>query len=217
MKKKHLAMLLSKLEGFKNPKPELEQYRTPGDVAAELLWLALSLGDIEGRIAADLGAGTGVLSIGAALMGAKKVYAVERDKKAIEIARRNARSLGVENRIEFINADVSEFSADVDTVLMNPPFGSQVKHADRPFLLKAFEVSDVVYSIHLAKPEVRGFVEAFSRDNGFKITHRLTLPLEIPAQFHFHRKRLERIWVDIYRFEAKSKKIYSPEHSKSKS
>ncbi|HIH71901.1 MAG: putative methylase [Thermococcaceae archaeon] len=200
MKKKHLAIILSKLKGFEEPKPELEQYRTPGDVAAELLWLAHSMGDIEGKIIADLGAGTGVLSIGASLMGAKKVYAVEKDKKALEIAMENAKTLNITN-IEFVNAPVEDFNVKVDTVIMNPPFGSQNPKADRPFLLKAFDVSDVVYSIHLAKEEVRKFIEAFVKDNGFKITHRLTLPFEIPAQFFFHRKRLERILVDIYRFE----------------
>ncbi|WP_029551027.1 METTL5 family protein [Thermococcus zilligii] len=200
MKKKHLAMLLSKLEGFRNPKPWLEQYRTPGNVAAELLWLAYSLGDLRGKTVADLGAGTGVLSIGAALLGVEKVYAVEIDPEALALARKNAESLGLDN-IEFLLEDVSEFSGRVGVVIMNPPFGSQVKHADRPFLLKAFEVSDVVYSIHLSKPEVRDFIEAFTRDNGFKITHHLTLPFEIPAQFDFHRKRLERIMVDVYRFE----------------
>ncbi|NJE85610.1 methyltransferase domain-containing protein [Thermococcus sp. CX2] len=201
MRKKHLAMILSRLKGFPEPKPELEQYRTPGDVAAELLWLAHSIGDIEGKVIADLGAGTGVLSAGACLMGAERVYAVEIDGKALRIARENVKSLGLENCVEFVNSDVSDFALRVDTVIMNPPFGSQVKHADRPFLMKAFEISDVTYSIHLAKPEVRRFIEAFVRDAGFSITHRITLPFEIPAQFFFHRKRLERILVDIYRFE----------------
>ncbi|AHL23619.1 METTL5 family protein [Thermococcus nautili] len=203
MKKKHLAMLLSKLEGFPEPKPELEQYRTPGNVAAELLWLAYSAGDIAGKVVADLGTGTGVLAIGAKLLGAEKVYAVEVDEKALEVARRNAERAGVE--VEFINADVSEFGEKVDTVVMNPPFGSQRKGADRPFLLKAFEVADRVYSIHLAKPEVRNFIEKFSADSGFTSIRLATVPFEIPAQFFFHRKRLERILVDLYLFER-----YSP-------
>ncbi|NJE08265.1 methyltransferase domain-containing protein [Thermococcus sp. M39] len=200
MKKKHLAMLLSRLKGFENPRPELEQYRTPGNVAAELLWLAYSLDDVEGKVIADLGAGTGVLSVGACLLGAKKVYAVEIDENALKIARENVKALGVESCVELIFSDVSFFDKQVDTVIMNPPFGSQNPKADRPFLLKAFEISRVVYSIHLAKPEVRKFIEAFVRDNGFTITHRLTVDFEIPAQFFFHRKRLERIKVDIYRF-----------------
>ncbi|NJE49313.1 METTL5 family protein [Thermococcus sp. 9N3] len=203
MKKKHLAMLLSKLEGFPEPKPELEQYRTPGNVAAELLWLAYSAGDIAGKVVADLGTGTGVLAIGAKLLGAEKVYAVEVDEKALEVARRNAERAGVE--VEFINADVSEFGEKVDTVVMNPPFGSQRKGADRPFLLKAFEVADRVYSIHLAKPEVRNFIEKFSAEGGFTLIRLATVPFEIPAQFFFHRKRLERILVDLYLFER-----YSP-------
>jgi len=198
MKKKHLAMLLSKLQGFPEPKPELEQYRTPGNVASELLWLAHSAGDIAGKVVADLGTGTGVLAIGAKLLGAEKVYAVEIDEKALEVARRNAERAGVD--VEFINADVSEFNERVDTVIMNPPFGSQRRHADRPFLLKAFEIADRIYSIHLAKPEVRSFIERFSADNGFTPLRLATVPFEIPAQFFFHRKRLERILVDIYLF-----------------
>ena len=201
MKKKHLSMILSKLKGFESPKAELEQYRTPGNVAAELLWLAYSLDDVEGRVIADLGAGTGVLSVGACLLGAKKVYAVEIDESALRIAEENVKALGVESCVELILSDVSFFDKRVDTVIMNPPFGSQNPKADRPFLLKAFEISRVVYSIHLAKPEVRKFIETFVRDNGFTITHRLTVDFEIPAQFFFHRKRLERIKVDIYRFE----------------
>ena len=198
MRRKHLSMLLSRLEGFPEPKPELEQYRTPGDVASELLWAAYSLGDVRDRVVADLGTGTGVLAIGAKLLGARKVYAVEVDERALEVARRNAERAGVE--VEFVNADVSEFSERVDTVVMNPPFGSQRRHADRPFLLKAFEVADVVYSIHLAKPEVRRFIEAFAAEMGFRAERLSTVPFEIPAQFHFHRKRLERIPVDLYSF-----------------
>ncbi len=128
MRKKHLAMALSRLEGFRDPpKPELEQYRTPGgDVAAELLWMAHSLGDIEGKVIADLGAGTGVLTIGACLLGAGRVYAVEVDGAAIEVLRRNVEAAGVGGEcVEVVNSDVSEFSGRAEVVVMNPPFGAQ--------------------------------------------------------------------------------------------
>ncbi len=197
LRKKHLAMILSKLEGFHNPKPDLEQYRTPGDVAAELLWIAS--GDIRGSTVADLGAGTGVLTVGACLMGAKEVYAVEIDPEAIEVLGRNLESLGLSGKVRVLREDVAEFSDRVDVVVMNPPFGSQNPHSDRPFLSKAFEVADVVYSIHLAKPEVRGFIKAFAIDHGFMPDLIKTLQFEIPAIFSFHRRRLERIKVDIYR------------------
>ncbi|WP_297499136.1 METTL5 family protein [Thermococcus sp.] len=201
MKKKQLAILLSRLEGFENPKAELEQYRTPGSVASELLWLARSIGEVEGKVIADLGAGTGVLSIGACLLGARKIYAVEKDGDALRVLRKNLERTETLECVEIFEGDVSEFSVKVDTVVMNPPFGSQVKHADRPFLEKAFEVSGSVYSIHLAKPDVRRFIEKFAYEHNFRITHHLTVTFEIPAQFHFHRRRLERIPVDIYRFE----------------
>jgi len=192
-------MILSKLEGFSNPKPELEQYRTPGNVAADLLWMAME--DIVGKVVADLGAGTGVLGIGACLTGAREVYAVEIDPKALEVLKRNASSMGVLERIRIIKGDVSGFSKKVDTVVMNPPFGAQRPHSDRAFLSKAFEIADVVYSLHLAKWEVRRFVRSFAMDHSFRATILKSVSFEIPAIFHFHRKRIERINVDVYRFE----------------
>ena len=44
--------------------------------------------------------------------------------------------------------DVSNFSARVDTVLQNPPFGVKKLHADGIFLERAFESAGVAYSFH---------------------------------------------------------------------
>ena len=199
IRKKQLAKLLSKLESFKRPKVHLEQYRTPGDVAAELLWIALNDGNITDKVIADLGAGTGIISIGASLLGARKVYALEIDEDALDIARKNAEKLNIENII-FLVQDISEFNKKVDTVIMNPPFGCQREHADRTFLEKAFEIAQVVYSIHISKEEVRGFLKRFSEDRGFSPQIISSMQFEIPAIFFFHEKRLERIKVDLYRF-----------------
>ena len=200
LKKKQLAKILSNLECFDNPKVELEQYTTPGDVAAELLWIAHINGDIAGKIIADLGTGTGVLAIGASLLGADIVYGIDRDDEALEIAQRNIKNLNLEN-ITLIHGDVSFFSHKVDTVIMNPPFGCQNRNADRPFLEKACESEGVIYSIHPNLEEVRGFVEMFLKEKGFGFYLLKTMSFEIPHQFYFHKKKLGRIEVCIYRFE----------------
>lgn len=54
----------------------------------------------EGDRVVDVGAGTGILSIAAALLGARRVIAAESDEFACEAARKNAEANGVGERIE---------------------------------------------------------------------------------------------------------------------
>ena len=86
MKLKNLEMMLQRLAGFSRPRASLEQYQTPAPLAARLLYHALMKGDIEGKRVCDLGCGTGVLAIGAALLGAETVTGIEIDEKAVEVA-----------------------------------------------------------------------------------------------------------------------------------
>ena len=83
--KSSLAIELSKLKVFNQANVSLEQYPTDSEIAATILWQAKMNNDIEDKIIADLGAGTGILGIGALLLGADYVYFVEKDEKAIEI------------------------------------------------------------------------------------------------------------------------------------
>ncbi|MEM9283902.1 MAG: 50S ribosomal protein L11 methyltransferase [Verrucomicrobiota bacterium] len=53
----------------------------------------------------DLGCGSGILAVAAALLGAKRVVAVELDPMALKYARLNAERHGLEERIEFLDAD----------------------------------------------------------------------------------------------------------------
>ena len=69
---------------FKDPNPDLEQYATPVDIAAEIVNKANSRGHLSGKVA-DLGCGTGRLAIGAAILGAD-VTGFEIDAKALDIA-----------------------------------------------------------------------------------------------------------------------------------
>ncbi|MFA7690748.1 MAG: RsmD family RNA methyltransferase, partial [Methanofastidiosum sp.] len=93
MKKKQLEIFLSNLKEMEDPDMFEEQYTTPGDIAAEIIFFAYHRGDIEGKTIIDLGAGTGRLGIASLLLRAKKVYFVEKDKRAIEILKDNLETL----------------------------------------------------------------------------------------------------------------------------
>jgi putative methylase len=192
MKKKQLEMMLERLEGFPNPSFKREQYATPASVAAEMLFLATMRGDMG--VVCDLGSGTGVLAIGAALLGAKAI-GVEIDAEALKVARRNAANLGVD--VDFIRGDVNFLALkDIDTIVMNPPFGAQKASAgDRAFLRKALETAKTVYSLHNLGSE--GFIRRFVEPCIVQEIYRI--PFRLKRCFEFHSKDVKTIEVELYR------------------
>ena len=194
MKKKQLEIILEEVEGFSNPNVALEQYVTPAPVAAELLHFANLNGDLSEKVY-DLGCGTGVLSIGAKILGSKKVVGFDIDSNAIEVANKNAKKLNVD--VEFICCDVRDVSGTANTIVMNPPFGAQLRGNDRKFLKKAFEVGDVVYSIHNLGSE--SFIEGFIKPN--IITDQYSINFPIRRTFKFHEKDMETIRVELYKMK----------------
>ncbi|MFA5295587.1 MAG: METTL5 family protein [Methanoregulaceae archaeon] len=197
MKLNQLERMLENLEGFSDPSPRLEQYQTPAPLAARLLYHAALRGDIEGRRVCDLGCGTGILAIGAALLGAREVVAVDIDRTALEIARSNAERAAAD--ILFLHADVADPATPerigaCDTVIMNPPFGAQQLHADRPFIDVALEIAPRVYGIFNAGS--RSFVNAYLAGRG-EIEEVIGGQLSIKRAFAFHREEVREIPVEI--------------------
>jgi putative methylase len=194
MKKKQLEIALERLEGFSRPSFQMEQYATPASVAAEMLYLAGLRGDLGRGTVCDLGCGTGILTIGAALLGAKAV-GVEIDSDALAAARRNALKLGVD--VEYIRADVNSVSLKgIDTVIMNPPFGAQkASSGDRAFLSKAQKIARTIYSLHNLGS--LGFVESFMKPCIVEEVYRIPYPMK--RSFEFHRQDIKIIEVELYR------------------
>ena len=113
---RQLAVALSKLKGFEKPKVRAEQYITDSNIAAKLLWHMFIGKSTAGKTIADLGSGTGILGLGALLMGAKKVFLVENDPDAMEIAKENYNTLKKEYEMGeavFVLKDVTEFNEKV--------------------------------------------------------------------------------------------------------
>jgi len=201
--KSRLAIALSKLEGFKEPKVSVEQYTVDSEIGAFALWNGLMKGDIRQKVSVDLGCGTGILGIGAMLLGAKRVFFVDSESSALEIAKSNLEKVKSEFHIEgeavFACKDIKEFSEKCDTVIENPPFGVKVRHADRAFLKKAFEIGEVVYSLH--KSESKEFIDRFSLKNEFKVTDIWDFKFPLKATYGFHSRRIKYIDVSCFRME----------------
>ncbi|MCS7120995.1 MAG: METTL5 family protein [Archaeoglobaceae archaeon] len=191
--KRELEITLEKLEGFKNPKIKLEQYVTPTKLAAFILTQAKIFEDID--IVVDLGCGTGILAIGAALLGGDSL-GIDVDHEAVSIAKKNAEKIGV--NVDFFVCDVKDFCCKKEvTTIMNPPFGIQKRGADRPFLKKALEISKVVYSIHSAGSEE--FVKKVASERSFKVTNVWKFKIPLKRTYSFHEKEFKEIAVEVFR------------------
>ena len=213
-----LAIVLSKLKSFErhgnsalSQKTIYEQYSTDSEIAAEILWSAYIRGDIADRVIADLGCGTGILGIGALLLDAKMIFFVDKDSSALSVVRENIKiinefcekekklSIDIERRTLFFEKDIRDFHNKSDTAVINPPFGTKVRHADIEFLKIACKTSPVIYSLH--KSETSGYIIGFYQKSGFGISTIREFSFPLKASLSHHSRRIYRFKVCCIRAE----------------
>lgn len=196
-----VARRLEAVDDFSDPTPALEQYRTPAEIAAHILHVAALQGDLAGATVVDLGTGTGMFAVGAALGDPSQVVGVDVDPSALERARENESEVGPTTSIEWVLGDVSTLplSTSGATVLSNPPFGAQRgnRHADRAFLDAARSIGAVSYTIHNEGSE--SFVESFAADAGGTVTHAFRATIPLANRFAFHEERRRTIEAEVFR------------------
>jgi len=202
LSKSGLAIFLSGLKTFSEPDLYSEQYSTDSETVASVLWDLHISGLIEGKIVCDLGAGTGILGIGALFLGAKECYFVERNEESIKILKSNLKMIE-QGKAIVINKDISnlsdkDFKGKVDLILQNPPFGTKKRNADKEFLERAFSTSHYVLSFH--KSSTERFIRAISRDYGFSICKRWDFSYPLKKSFLFHKSRIKYIDVSCFFF-----------------
>lgn len=197
--KKELAVALSKLAEFEKANPKLEQYPTPSEIASNLLWGAAQDGDIEGLRILDLGAGTGILGIGALLLGAQHVIFIEKDPAAVKILTNNIKNIrdiyDLPGTSSVIIREVNMTDENADTIIMNPPFGTRTKHADTDFLDYASAHARVIYTFH--KTSTLAHLEKHVRQLGKNIVMRSDYKFPLRATMPHHTKKQELIDVTL--------------------
>ena len=199
MRARHLAMYLSKLEPLPCEDVELEQYSTDGNLASSFLSAVVSFGDLSSEtVVGDLGAGNGILGIGALKIGAKKCIFLETDKKACLAISNNLSKDSLDESGIVINEFLDEktFFPKVDLIVCNPPWGRQKEKADRPFLdliIKNGSVTHMMHSSH--STHIRPFFES----KNWTVEKYNEFDFYLPGKYSHHKKEKDSTKVGFWR------------------
>ncbi|KAF9571018.1 Methyltransferase-like protein 5 [Mortierella alpina] len=212
MKLKELEGYLQDVAVFTDPKIKLEQYPTTPHLAARMLYTAhTTYDDIENKAVGDMGCGCGILSIAAAMLGSSYNVGFDIDPDAIAIAQENCEEFEID--MDFILTDLSATPAPatagaesfnsrgpyemmkgkLDTILMNPPFGTKLKGIDMVFLKKGIDTS------------TRDHILKKAKEWGVECEVVAELRYNLDKSYKFHKKQSLDIAVDFLRFEKKPK------------
>ena len=187
--KKQLEIELSKIiDDFKEPKIKFEQYMTPPEIAAFMIHYAWMKGEIENKKIIDIGAGTGMLGIGAAFLGGN-VTMIEIDKDAYEILKNNVAK--TDHEIRLINKNIFDFDFDeeYDTALINPPFGIKSENKDMDFIVKASKISKHIFSIHDGSESNINNIKSLFEKNNLEIIESLMMDFSLKSTYPWHEEK----------------------------
>ncbi len=191
---------MSGLDPHPNDSVELEQYTTEGDLAARWLADIAAFGDLtEGRTVADLGAGNGILGLGALAMGAGRATLVEADQAACDVAKSNAESMGFADSVEVIQATLGSDQVDLrsaDVVISNPPWGRQTPKADRPFLEAMIAAEAPSHLLHSAEAT---HIQPLFEDAGWSAERYGEADFALPAAYSHHSRKRGRTRAAFWR------------------
>jgi predicted RNA methylase len=200
---KHLAMRLSGLPRVAELSPHLEQYQTEGDLAARWLTDINSDNSLVGARVVDLGAGNGILALGALLLGANHATLIEVDPQAVKIAETYGREIAVEtgSTIEVIEAELKGWPQGLgaDVVIMNPPWGYQSKGADRVFIEAA--LASPAKTIHLVHSAQATHPPEMAEQAGWEVEKRFSAEFRLPASMAHHSHRTTSTRATFWRFK----------------
>lgn len=218
MKLKQLESYLQEIEPFEEPKIKLEQYQTSPHLAATILHS--NQDDFAGKMVIDLGCGSGIFTAGVTYLEANYVLGIDIDPDALEVCQRNLTNAFLDDdgnddaggkyssgNYDLMLGDVTDLSSfdrlqkSVDTVIMNPPFGTRVEGMDMTFLDRALDLATTtVFSLH--KTSTRDHIQrrVAKMQGNITMTVVAELRFDLPATYKFHKQRSVDIEVDLIRF-----------------
>jgi len=189
---KRLAIFLEQhVPRYSRPKRELEQYRTPSEVAIELvmsIWGLLKPGDIV----LDAGSGTGMLAYTVACLTPTYVVGVEIDIDAIQDAVKSKLYALLPN-LDFVQADIFHTPLrKVDYAVLNPPFGISGRRGSDIKFLHAITIyrPKAIASLHSGFENSPIYIINQMQILGYNCSIISKHRFPIPAMYETHRKKI---------------------------
>lgn len=185
---------------FPEPNFELEQYPTPVEL------VRIYYDNVEaGSTVADLGAGTGNLSLPISSKVAN-IVAVEKDNDVVCLLRNRLYVNHVHN-VYVVNSSLEELHGQnlvVDTVVSNPPFGTVVYGSSLAFLLFAMSIARRKI-IMMSKTSYRSCLESFAIKNGWTVNVIYQGPIKLQKSMKQHAWETYDVDIDIIIYSRKRK------------
>ena len=179
-----------------NPKRHLEQYRTPANLAAHMVYY---MSNVKCGIVVDLGCGTGMLTYAASLL--LSLYAVGVDIDSEQLVEGMKSKLYSELIVDFVQADVNYMPLRISQgycVVQNPPFGVWKRGADIEFLRAALTLRPLkIVSLHKYSDKSLRLISDLLRSNGYSVEGVVEDEIIIPAMYETHRRRVYRVKVAV--------------------
>ena len=204
---RHLAMRLSNLPAHPCNSLHLEQYATEGDFAAKWLMEIQNKDSFENKSVVDLGAGNGILGIGAYFLGAAEVTLIESDYEVAQIAMNAIKEIetDIERKISVRHETViGRWPTGIescDLVIMNPPWGRQTKEADRVFIDAA--LCSPAEAIHMLHSSNATHPQKMAKESGWITEILFDAEFRIPGLHEHQHQKMSSTRATAWRFSRK--------------
>ncbi len=186
-----LKVLFEKLVAdYTYPKEELEQYRTPPEVALELFNLCAALAN-RAKVVVDFCSGTGMLLYIFTYLLNRYGVGLELDLDAIKDARRSPlwRSL----LIDYVCCDARKpplRGKEQYMIISNPPFGTKRKGIDKEILKAIISLNPLgIGLIHYASEPLLNIIKRFLSNHGYIIERLQKSCMRIKQVYKHHVKK----------------------------
>ena len=207
-------MILSGLEQIQSPSVELEQYATGGELASRWLADIFAYGDLQrGCTVADLGAGNGVLGLGALELGLDMAILIDSDQAACYTALSNAEKMGVTDSVQVIHASIGNYSIELDSadvIICNPPWGRQSPKADRPFLDAILSARVTSHLMHSAEAS---HIEPLFEGHGWSVERYGEADFALQAAYSHHSRMRGKTRAAFWRLIPPERRETLPDRS----